>query len=222
MKFIGDPGSCHLGSLEKAKELVKIGADCGLDAVKFQLLTQKEMTGGNIGMDWEWLPELIEDGKRLGVEVFASVFDKSGIEWMQRCLCRSIKFSHSQNSKRLFCAAFDDHYVSGDIMNPVPAPFIGLYCIPEYPVPYQIDFEGLFPMFNGFSSHCLGIEQDLRAIEFGAKIIEKHFQGDWHSPCPDGAFALKPHRLLELVRRGRPNAARPAPSKPHPVQGSKE
>jgi len=216
MKIIGDPGSCHLGSLEKAKELVKIGAYSGLDAVKFQLLTSNETKNGNIGMDWDWLPELIDLGKSLKVEVFASVFDKSGIEWLKHCGCESIKFSYSQKSAFVERPDFRTVYVSCAPMTYKTPLVTNLYCIPEYPVRYMVDFEGLFPTFAGFSSHCLGIEQDIRAVEAGARVIEKHFQGNWDSPCPDGNFALKPNQLAELVRRCRATAGRPESSKRHP------
>jgi len=223
VKIIGDPGSCHLGSFDRACDLVRIGKDSGLDAVKFQLLTGNESKGGNIGMDWEWLPELIVLGDRLGVEVFASVFDKSGIDWVRKCGCKSIKFAYSQYLKYLqfnvLEKPFQNQYVSCDVMNErqiVNA--IKLYCVPEYPVPYKIDFEGLFPRFDGFSSHCLGIEQDLNAVKAGAKFIEKHFQGDWDSDCPDGAFALRPKQLKQLIH-AMPTAVTLSQSKHHPVQG---
>jgi sialic acid synthase SpsE len=79
--------------------------------------------------------------------------------------------------------------------------YVSFYCIPEYPVRYQVDFEGLFPMFDGLSDHTLGFRQTIRAAEMGAQFIEKHFQGNWDSSCPDGCFALKPAQLDEMVKQ---------------------
>lgn len=212
MKIIGDPGSCHMGRLDLAKQLIRVGADCGLDAVKFQLLTNREMQGtGNISLEWDFLPELMELGEKVGVDVFASVFNVDGARWLHKVGARkAIKFSYSMggllNDPRILDLAddFDYVYLSTDAMKPAP-PLpctIQLYCIPEYPVRYLVDFEGLFPRFDGFSSHCLGIDQDFRAAEAGAQVLEKHFTLDRPDiACPDHNFALKPKKLEELCKR---------------------
>jgi N,N'-diacetyllegionaminate synthase len=210
-RLIGDPGSTHHGRLDRARELVTLAADLGLDACKFQLLTPKEAKGGNIAMDWEWMPELIELGKEKGVEVFASAFDKSGVDYLAHLKCKSIKFAYSQYdaSLRYPLKAFDTVYTSCDVMSEThykDARFakwktLRLYCIPIYPVPYIVDFEGLFPRFDGFSSHCLGVNQEIAAVSAGARYLEFHFQGTWPSDTPDGKFAKPPALVEKLVRR---------------------
>lgn len=206
-KIIVDPGSNHNGDYGKAIELIKIAADCGADAVKFQLLTQKELKGtGNIELPWKWLPELIDHGKIYHIEVFASVFNEDGIKWLRACKCKSIKFAYSQQKYGEVTvgkgAEFEKIYMSCDVMTKPEWPkkdcLISLYCIPLYPVPYIVDFEGLFPRFDGWSSHTLGIKQDMKAISMGAKYVEKHFQCDWHSPTPDGKFSIRPKELRKL------------------------
>lgn len=198
-----DPGSTHDGSFNKAKTLVKIAADNGADAVKFQLLTKNEEVSRNIGMEWDWLPDLIQLGADLKIEVFASVFSLDGIEWAHACGCESVKFAYSK--QQLFLAyntdMFNKVYYSTDAMKFNASYGTSLYCIPEYPVKYIVDFEGIFPRFDGFSDHTLGIKQTLTAVKAGARYIEKHFQGDWHSDTPDGCFALKPKLLGELMRK---------------------
>jgi sialic acid synthase SpsE len=170
-------------------------------------------------MDWEWFPEIITLGKRKGIEVFASVFDRSGWDYVMKCGCKSVKLSYSQaNSLPLYPhqAPLKSVYVSQDIMspalalNPIPVKgnrpemqLIRLYCLPVYPVPYVVDFEGIFPRFHGFSSHCLGIEQEIRAVKAGAEVLEFHFQGDWVSDTPDGRFAKTPtmaEKICKAVR----------------------
>lgn len=216
MKIIGDPGSCHLGNLTKARELVKLGGALGLDAVKFQLLGPTQLTGGNIGLDWEWMPELMAYGEDIGIEVFASVFDLKGLSYVGSIGCKSVKFAYGKTSLLSDEMAaitksgkfyetlleWQTIYASYDVMSADIIPgTIKLYCIPEYPVRYVIDFEGLFPRFDGFSDHTLGIQQTIRAAEAGAKYIEKHFQGDWYAGCPDGRFALHPKEMDQLVKR---------------------
>ena len=239
VKIILDPGSTHDGSIDKAKELIRIGAGSGADAIKWQLLGENETKAGNTLLPWAWLPELMDLGKSLGVEVFASVFNRAGAEWLYKCGCASIKFAYSQ---RLNLGWACDHktvrsgldfkriYVSCDVMhkpdmvmpdtqgNPIvfdvtgASQFIHLYCVPEYPVPYIVDFEGLFPRFQGFSSHCLGVEQEIRAVRAGAKYLEFHYQGSWSSPCPDARFAKPPKLTEQLVREIRRMDQAPAVS----------
>lgn len=210
MKIIGDPGSCHMGRYDRAMELIQVGRDSGLDAVKFQLLTPDQCKGGNIRLDWDWMPDLMDLGEKLGIEVFASVFNLDGARWMDKCQARSLKFSYSAsgllNDSRVRDLSLDMEtvYVSLDIMKPRPPldGYVSLYCIPEYPVRYQVDFEGIFPMFDGFSSHCLGVEQDLRAMHYGAQYLEKHFTLDKKDiSCPDHAFALRPRQVADLCAR---------------------
>ena len=202
VKIIGDPGSCHMGDFSRAKELTQIAADSGCDAIKWQLFYGADVGPQNIALQYEFFPALVSFGEKLGLEVFASVWDTRGVQALRLCDCKSIKFAYSMQDSALSHSIsrqkFDTIYVSGDCNTGFEDGVTKLYCIPEYPVKYLIDFEGIFPRFHGFSSHCLGIEQDMRAIDAGAKIVEKHFQLDDVSHCPDGNFAIRPAQLKAL------------------------
>ena len=220
-RVILDPGSTHDGDLHKAMRLIEIAAATGSDAIKFQLLSPAECKGGNISISWEWFPELIAHGKTKGIEVFASVFDRSGWDYVIQCGCKSVKLSYSQAHKLPeypHKVPLENFYVSRDVMSPAfsltpiiprkaPPPnmkLIRLYCLPLYPLPYLADFEGLFdgsaPRFEGFSSHALGIQQEIRAADAGAKVLEFHIRGDWASPTPDGLFAKSPAMVEKICK----------------------
>jgi len=231
MKLILDPGSCHMGKYDRAKELISLASDAGAHAIKFQLLQPEQIfkngkKTGNIQLSWAFMPELIEYGYKKDIEVFASVFDDSGIKRLKEWGCKSIKFSYAQNSNHLkaYDHGFENIYLSCDVMNipdKVDMPgLIKLYCVPSYPVQSKLDFEGIFPLFDGFSSHTLGIEQDLRAVLAGAQYLEKHFTLDRDDiKCPDHKFALKPKMLRRLVDRLQ-NAKTKTPLRkkaPHPA-----
>ena len=221
VELIGDVGSCHMGDRNRALRLAWCGLEAGLDAVKFQLLTDAQLRGGNIGLDWDFLPTIRDQIDGLACRVFASAFDHAGVRFLAQHGFRDIKFAYSQWAlftelvKGSELAGFDRIYVSSDPMRPdaramrLPRRDLRLlYCIPEYPVRYRVDFEGLFggirPRFDGFSSHCLGIEQDLEAVRAGARILEVHFTlDDPMIDCPDHGFALRPAQLKELVERVR-------------------
>lgn len=206
IKIITDPGSCHLGDLSKARELIKISAYSGADACKFQLFKRSTT---NIPLPYDWFPELVSYGKELEIEVFASVFDKKSAHIVNSC-CNSIKLAYSQQKnwklidEFLYLNNIKTFYISGDVMNwPIMGRYekpIRLFCIPIYPVPYIIDFENIFEHFDGFSDHTLGIKQTLLAVKSGARFIEKHIQLDERCQVPDANFALIPKNLDIMVK----------------------
>ena len=195
-----------MGKLKQAEELITIARACGCDAIKFQLFKN---IPPNIPIPYEWFPDLVAYGKNLNIEVFASVFDNEALEITSKH-CKSIKFAYSQRHAKLHDLPNKintDIYVSGDVMTAFAPNVIKLYCIPLYPVPYVINFEGIFDRFDGFSSHCLGIYQDIEAVNQGCRIIEKHFTLDRKNiACPDHNFALKPNQLSRLVSKAKSTA----------------
>ena len=206
VKIIADPGSCHMGNINFAKELILAARDSGADAIKFQLFEDKPP---NIELPREWAWQLRERADELGIDLFFSVFDYGAMSVAVKCGCTSAKIAFSlRNDGGMInaCRAlFGTVYVSGDTNTDFIKDTTKLYCIPEYPVKYLIDFEGIFPRFDGFSSHCLGIKQDLFAISAGAKIIEKHIRLD-NSACdsvPDGKFAIRPKEFYSLCKFGK-------------------
>lgn len=209
VKIIADPGSCHLGERERAVELIRIAAESGADAIKFQLFQNKPP---NIDLPVEWLPWLKDAAYDAGIQFFCSVWGYDSLHALERAGVKEVKFAFSQREESSIITYavrnFDRVYVSCDVMTafgPYADRLTRLYCVPLYPVPYVLDFEGIFPRFDGFSSHCLGISQDLDAIAAGAKIIEKHFRyGDGNDTCvPDGRFALSPKELYKLCKLGK-------------------
>lgn len=204
---IADPGSCHLGRKDLAKELIKTAKGCGADAIKFQLF--KNMPP-NIPLPYHWVGWLKEFADNLKIELFASIWDIAGLRTLVKAGCTSVKFAYSQRCNEGLYNLADQKgiktkYVSGDVYTVFNPTATKLYCIPEYPVAYTVNFEGIFPRFDGFSSHCLGISQDLEAIRAGAKIIEKHIRLNYPGcdNVPDGRFALRANEFYKLCKLGK-------------------
>ena len=112
--FVAEISANHLGSFERAKELVKSAAKSGANAVKFQTYTPDTMTlnlpnfsvseghdlwGGRSLYDlykeamtpWEWHSELFALANSLGVTPFSSPFDGTAVDFLEEIGCSIYK-----------------------------------------------------------------------------------------------------------------------------------
>jgi N-acetylneuraminate synthase len=104
--YIAEVSANHLGSLQRAHNLIDAAASAGATAVKFQTYSPDTMTlnlekfsvsdnhslwGGRTLYSlykeamtpWEWHPELFEHCRSLGVIPFSSPFDTSAVEFLE-------------------------------------------------------------------------------------------------------------------------------------------
>lgn len=213
--FIAECGSNHEGDLGRAKELIRIAVQAGCDVVKFQLWTDPEITArGNIPLSFDMFKELYEYHQEinLGSSILtASVFDWSSLEFLLQFKPKYIKFAYSKRHwKQGIQAAYENGaipIVSTNILevHKLPSHVIPLFCIPEYPVLYKIDFQALsntpaWSLFQGFSDHTPGFLQTTVAAAYpNMKFIEKHIRLDEGS-APDHWFSIDKWELDILLR----------------------
>jgi N-acetylneuraminate synthase len=104
--FVAEISANHLGSLERALNLIEFAAKAGASAVKFQTYTADTMTldlpemsvseghelwGGRslyslyeeAHTPWEWHPRLFERCRELGVIPFSSPFDFTAVDFLE-------------------------------------------------------------------------------------------------------------------------------------------
>jgi N-acetylneuraminate synthase len=105
--YIAEVSANHLGSLDRAKEIVKSAATSGANAVKFQTYTADTMTldlpqfsvskkhdlwgGKNLyklyeeaHTPWSWHSELFKLARDLGLIPFSSPFDLSALDFLEK------------------------------------------------------------------------------------------------------------------------------------------
>jgi len=109
--FIADIASNHDGDLERAKELIYMGAEAGMNAAKFQNFSAdtlvsdfgfKNLLNKTHQSDWkksvsevyndaslpiDWTDELKETCNKAGVDYFTSLYDPKHIEWLSKYVC---------------------------------------------------------------------------------------------------------------------------------------
>ncbi len=105
---IAEVSANHNQDFEKAKQLVRVAAEAGADAVKLQTYTADTIThdiqnehflikGGTLWdgkylhelyreayTPWEWQPELRKLALSLGIELFSSPFDATAVDFLER------------------------------------------------------------------------------------------------------------------------------------------
>ena len=119
--FIAEISGNHLGSLIRAKELIRSAAQIGATAVKFQTYTADTMTldidkfkvdikhelwGGRKLYDlykeaytpWEWHSELFELCRSLNVIPFSSPFDLTAVDFLESLNCPIYKVASLETS----------------------------------------------------------------------------------------------------------------------------
>ena len=198
MRLILDPGSSHGNDWAKFQELVKLCEECHAE-LKFQLF---EQSPGNLPCNRNFFALAVELGRAKGVSVFASVWDRNAVDILEQLKCKTIKIAYGQrhNADLVNYAVRSKReiIVSYDWMDTPRRDVTPIFCIPEYPVHYLIDFNEVFKRFTGFSDHSLGISQTIKAIQMGAQIIEKHIVPENPFICPDTKFALSPSQARKL------------------------
>jgi len=122
--YIAEISGNHLGSLDRAKELVRSAASSGATAIKFQTYTANTMTlnldsfkvaedhklwGGKKLYDlyeeahtpWEWHNELFELCRSLNVIPFSTPFDVSAVEFLESLNAPMYKIASLETSDHL-------------------------------------------------------------------------------------------------------------------------
>lgn len=215
MLIVCDFGSCHNNNKEYLFEMIDRCSDYGVDVCKIQLFGDEHATNGNIKFNRSWWKEALAYAHDKHIGFTASVFDKDALDLICNDSIPFIKFAKSHNKSPLIQMALNSGHkvvATYDVMDVYHGKIPGverLYTITHegktiYPVPFNIDFDCIFKPygpFDGFSSHCLGIHQELNAADAGASILEVHFTlGHADINCPDTYFAKRPKEIEKLVK----------------------
>ena len=193
---------------------------CGVNAVKFQFFTHRELYGVDGPNDYNlpsnWLPILAHDCARNNVEFMCSAFSEEGLKYVDSFVnIHKIASSEALHLKLLEAAKktgkpflvsnsglTDQEYLQMNHYQPTAV----LICSAKSPAKTE-DYSLSFPI-GGLSDHTLDETLALMAIGCNASIFEKHFDAlsDFKGvkPSPDSSVSVGPQaleRYCTLIRR---------------------
>jgi pseudaminic acid synthase len=231
VKIIADIGASHGGSFKNARRLIEYAWAAGADAAKLQLYDPHKLAASRrakLGdpITWngkdtslldlyqaahtprDWFERFFWFGEQLGIEVFASVFDREGIDYLETLDCPAYKISSYEGNDKALIAharATGKPVIVSNPSGPLWADIAVLHCVSKYPCPDDeaevnriTELKSIQPIV-GFSDHTLGTAAALKAKELGAVIFEKHIKLEGDTTSPDSGFAIEPAAFTAYV-----------------------
>ncbi len=200
--IVAEAGSNHNGSLEDAKALVRVAADAGADAVKFQTFRAGKLYTRNAGtsdylkldksiydviasmeMPYAWVPILAEEAARNGLLFLSTPFDEQSADELEA-----------------YVPAFK---IASYEMTHLP--LVRHIAKKRKPLIISTGTANLDEVRETVAAvHAIGNEQ-LILLQCTARacVIEKHFTFSNELPGPDHRYAIEPGELRQMVARVR-------------------
>ena len=213
------------GDLAKGKEMIRVAARCGCDAVKIQTYEPADMDDPANNHIYEkyslpraWYPELFETAKENNIPHFSSVFASWAIEFLDQFDCPAYKIASPESTRLSYSSYthltriirnYGKTFIASSGRRDMGAinalcPDVLMYCVAGYSAQItdaDIEYFTRLPTIGthrGFSDHSNDIKTPLAMIAAGATIIEKHFKLD--DDCIDAAFSFNPKQMETLCR----------------------
>lgn len=212
------------GGISLALRSIDDAAACGVDAVKFQYFTHKDLYGVDGENKYElprkWLGYLSSHCELRGVDFLCSAFSAEGIGIVDPYVkMHKIASSEMQDYHLIRAAAATKKPViistgghsTDDVAEAMWAfdnkeQFHFLECSLKYPAEVS-DYALSKQWFDGISDHTTGAGLAILSIGHGAKIFEKHFDcliglydSDSAEETPDTAVSVGPQFMSQYVQ----------------------
>ncbi len=246
--IIAEMSANHGGAFDKAIEILHAAKKSGADALKLQTYRADTMTLDSNKKDfliasdnpwaahktlyslyekaftpWEWHKDLIQEGKKIGIEVFSSPFDISAVDFLEKLNVAAYKIASPEISDipliqrvgrtrkpviiSTGLAELEDIELAVKTLRQEGCNgIVILKCTSSYPAPAKDinlrtigDMIERFNCLAGISDHTLGIGVPIAAVTLGARVIEKHFMLNKTDSSVDGFFSLDPQEFRNMV-----------------------
>ena len=246
--IIAEMSANHGGDFDKAIKILHAAKEAGADVLKLQTYRADTITLNSKKKDflitsdnpwsvhktfyslyekaftpWEWHKDLIEEGKKIGIEVFSSPFDLSAVDFLEKLNVAAYKIASpeisdiplikkvGQTGKPVIIstglADLEDIDLAVKTLRQEGCKdIIILKCTTSYPAPAKDinlrtipDMMERFNCLVGISDHTLGIGVPVAAVTLGARVVEKHFMLNKMDHSVDGFFSLDPQEFKKMV-----------------------
>lgn len=239
----------HANNLDVVKKSIETAHEIGCDAIKIQTEKPENITidcdnkyfridSGTLWdgetlfslysktyLPWEWHKEIFEYGKKVGITVFSSPFDKKAVDLLEECNnpiykiasfeitdIPLIKYIASKNKPVILSSGIATH---NEIIDAISAcremgnnDITLLKCTSSYPADLSemniltmADMKNKYGVNVGLSDHSEGYIGAVVAVSLGAKVIEKHFTIDRSLGGPDASFSMEPNDFKEMIKQ---------------------
>lgn len=242
--LIAEISGNHKGSIKRAKDLIHASHLSGADFVKLQAYTPDTITlnsdapefttkwgGQQISLHklyekaytpFEWFPELFTFARERRIKLFASVFDKTSVDMLQKLRCPMYKISSFEitdiplieytASKGKPIILSTGMATLQEIREAISAcvrmnnfKFSLLHCNSAYPADPKSarlknipEMKRLFTCPIGLSDHTTTHTTAVAAVALGATIVEKHVTLNPYLNGPDDHFSIMLPQLKAL------------------------
>ena len=249
LNIIVEMSGNHQNSLSKAIEFVKAAILNGADIVKFQVYRPDTITLKSSFADfaiekknpwskynnlynlydkahtpWSWIEELVKICENNNQPWFASVFDHSSVDFLQKLNCPAYKIASpeitdipliekvSLTKKPIILstglAKLSDIQLAVKTIKKKHSKFIILKCTSDYPADYRNlnlnsiqTIKKIFKCSVGFSDHTIGDLAAQVSVALGATLIEKHFILDGDRKSIDRHFSMKISQIGDFKKK---------------------
>jgi pseudaminic acid synthase len=197
---IAEIGNAHAQDFRRATRLLDAAKACNATWAKLQTYTPDELItlrgDGRAPAPWdnmtmrdlygiaqtplEWLPALFGYAEAIGLPLFSSVFGEESLAALEAVNCPMYKIASFERDATALKVSVDGTGKPWMVSRPdyPHAAVPSLYCPPNYPQD-SIDLTQISKrQFDGFSYHGTDWRVPASSVEYGAQIVECHFQLD--------------------------------------------
>lgn len=228
--IIAEVGSCHDGNLTMALLILESAANCGVDAVKFQVYDAGRLSArrnaqpfcekyAQYQLPHEWLPQLKAKAKECKVDLVLSVYDSQDLEVAGQYAdilkvssfeskdFRLIESCHATGMPVIVSTGILNEIGMLELQHHINMSKLGnvwlLHCVSAYPTTIKDLNLSTIKRYrlDGFSDHSRNVLTGALAVCHGARILEVHAKAySTKVNSPDAMHSLDPGQLFEYVR----------------------
>jgi len=209
MTFVtADIGTAWLGDYDLLKNILKVCKDTGIDALKFQSLSEELLVRHKeldyyrkASIDIHNVATVAEWCKDYGIEFYSTVTYPNAAEILVPFVNKfKIRCVDNQNKEIYNACVNKAKTVIISSLRPLIDKFysvINLYCIPRYPVDLgEINFE-LMKEFDGYSNHC---RNPLAVLVNNVDYLEFHITPTSDIFTLDNTVSYTPFEVGQIMR----------------------